>query len=214
MISSQPAELSYTQGKFLGTTIRALLWRRNTRTEVTREAQPHPPFIFPSPAALTMVRWFSGVYWQVEWGLDAAAAWWEQHHPTGGSSRTSCCNHFTKNAAWTWVLPAWGILHSQATPVNTGPKSQLHPHHTPNSPCSVTCNTDICKYVFSVIPGLSSRVRVTKTSCEAFQGFLWDLTCSVFVWNSLSSSSVRGRKLSSFSGYSCQPIAFSNLNDF
>lgn len=37
------------------------------------------------------------------------------------------------------------------------------------------------------------------------------LTCSVLVWNSLSSSSVRGRKLSSFSGYSCQPMAFSNL---
>lgn len=36
-------------------------------------------------------------------------------------------------------------------------------------------------------------------------------TCSVLVWNSLSSSSVRGRKLSSFSGYSCQPMAFSNL---
>lgn len=37
------------------------------------------------------------------------------------------------------------------------------------------------------------------------------LTCSVLVWNSLSSSSVRGRKLSSFSGYSCHPMAFSNL---
>lgn len=42
--------------------------------------------------------------------------------------------------------------------------------------------------------------------------FLRVLTCSVLVWNSLSSSSVRGRKLSSFSGYSCQPMAFSNLH--
>lgn len=39
-------------------------------------------------------------------------------------------------------------------------------------------------------------------------------TCSVLVWNSLSSSSVRGRKLSSFSGYSCQPMAFSNLGRY
>lgn len=39
-------------------------------------------------------------------------------------------------------------------------------------------------------------------------------TCSVLVWNSLSSSSVRGRKLSSFSGYSCQPMAFSNLGTY
>lgn len=37
------------------------------------------------------------------------------------------------------------------------------------------------------------------------------LSCSVFIWNSLSSSSVRGRKFSSFSGYSCHPIAFNNL---
>lgn len=36
-------------------------------------------------------------------------------------------------------------------------------------------------------------------------------SCSVLVWNSLSSSSVSGRQLSSFSGYSCHPIAFNNL---
>lgn len=42
--------------------------------------------------------------------------------------------------------------------------------------------------------------------------FVSGLTCSVLFWNSLSSSSVRGRKLSSFSGYSCQPMAFSNLH--
>ena len=37
------------------------------------------------------------------------------------------------------------------------------------------------------------------------------LSCSVFMWNSQSSSSVKGRQFSSFSGYSCHPIAFSNL---
>ena len=37
------------------------------------------------------------------------------------------------------------------------------------------------------------------------------LSCSVFMWNSLRSSSVKGRQFSSFSGYSCHPIAFSNL---
>lgn len=38
-------------------------------------------------------------------------------------------------------------------------------------------------------------------------------SCSVLVWNSLSSSSVSGRQLSSFSGYSCHPIAFNNLEE-
>ena len=37
------------------------------------------------------------------------------------------------------------------------------------------------------------------------------ISCSVFMWYSLRSSFVRGRKFSSFSGYSCHPIAFSNL---
>ena len=37
------------------------------------------------------------------------------------------------------------------------------------------------------------------------------LSCSVFLWNSLSSSSVRERQFSSFSEDSCHPIAFSNL---
>ena len=37
------------------------------------------------------------------------------------------------------------------------------------------------------------------------------LSCSVFLWNSLSSSSVREMQFSLFSEFSCHPIAFSNL---
>lgn len=57
---------------------------------------------------------------------------------------------------------------------------------------------------------LNTKIQF-KGKCYSLSWFQ-SLTCSVLVWNSLSSSSVRGRKLSSFSGYSCQPMAFSNLH--
>ena len=65
-------------------------------------------------------------------------------------------------------------------------------------------------YVLQVL--LLGEIRLELRLCKKpFFPKPFLLSCFVFMWSSLRSSSVRGRQFSSFSEYSCHPIAFSNL---